>query len=337
MEDLSRHSVPLPPSDAACREVADARRYPSPRVCSRVRLEAPPSEGDLVRTRARSSRALLRALVPGRAVPCAVPRGAWAHRGQELPSHRGPSLCRPLPRSPPFVASRAILPPFIVPFGRQSLLPVFPAGVPVGLARVGRRSRGATCSDSGSLRAPRGSAPPGWSGSPRRSGSRRPRACRARLASPPSPRRRRRPVRFNRLERSRFAWVRCGSNPGRQRPMFATHDSRFKAEHPSSRLTPPASHADGTPGFTPWSRFGGLASAPGVSPRSLRYERTSDASSPCGVPPEHSHSRAQRSLVLARVSEDSAQCPTTGPPPRDLSHARTGRDPLVEAPSPGLA
>lgn len=235
------------------------------------------------------------------------------------------------------MASRAILPPFIVPFGRQSLLPVFPAGVPVGLARVGRRSRGATCSDSGSLRAPRGSAPPGWSGSPRRSGSRR-----------------RGPVELGWLHlrlrgdvggpdgstvSSDPASRGCDAAPtpvGNDRCLQLTI-LVSKAEHPSSRLTPPASHADGTPGFTPWSRFGELASAPGVSPRPLRYERTSDASSPCGVPPEHVHSRAQRSLVLARVSEDSARCPTTGPPPRDLSHARTGRDPLVEAPSSGLA
>lgn len=135
------------------------------------------------------------------------------------------------------MASRAILPPFIVPFGRQSLLPVFPAGVPVGLACVGRRSRGATCSDSDSLRAPRGNAPPRWWSSslaapghggrgPVELGWLRPRLCGTGSGSDGS----------NRRRALRFAWVRGGTNLGRQRPMYATHDSCFKAEHPSSRL-----------------------------------------------------------------------------------------------------
>ena len=39
------------------------------------------------------------------------------------------------------------------------------------------------------------------------------------------------------------AWVRRGVDPGRFRPMCATHDSFFKVGCPMSRLTPPRSHA----------------------------------------------------------------------------------------------
>lgn len=55
-------------------------------------------------------------------------------------------------------------------------------------------------------------------------------------------------------------WVWGGVDPGRFRPMCATHDYFFKVGCPMSRLTPPRSHAvGGTPGFTPERRFGELA------------------------------------------------------------------------------
>jgi hypothetical protein len=55
-------------------------------------------------------------------------------------------------------------------------------------------------------------------------------------------------------------WACGGVDPGRFRPMCATHDFVFKVGCPMSRLTPPRSHAvGGTPGFTPERRFGELA------------------------------------------------------------------------------
>lgn len=85
------------------------------------------------------------------------------------------------------------------------------------------------------------------------------------------------------LRTSRLAWVRDGGSPGRFRPMYATHDSIFKVGHPSSRRTSRCvPRIVETPGFTPGSRFGELASTTGVSSRRFGWSVPSDASSPRG-------------------------------------------------------
>lgn len=178
-----------------------------------------------------------------------------------------PSLPEKLPRtevrrriSLPKKLDRAVLPPSIVPISR-SPAPTLSCRSPVGLSRRGRRPTSAraqvtTCSDSVSLHALVGH-PPRFGGparlpravrvekGPRELGRLRLAAARAALTAPTA---------------GPLTWVWRGVDPGRFRPMCATHDLFFKVGCPMSRLTPPRSHAvSGTPGFTPERRFGELA------------------------------------------------------------------------------
>lgn len=85
-------------------------------------------------------------------------------------------------------------------------------------------------------------------------------------------------------------WVWGGVDPGRFRPMCATHDFFFKVGCPMSRLTPPRSHA--VVGRPVSRRNVASASSLSTSGRffpALPAQRTSDTSSPCcpkATPPE---------------------------------------------------
>lgn len=180
---MSRLLLPLPPSDAACRDLAAVRRLP---VAARRSLT--------------------------------LSRGAW-----EFPNHREPSPHRS-PKSHPF--ERPIARSCRLSSCRSRADPSLCSGV----------SGWARCALAAALeerRAPTGFTPRPLS-CPRRPSrairlasfpqSRRAKACQARLTAPLGG-----PDGANRFRTSPLAWERDGINPGRQRPMFATHDSFFKS------------------------------------------------------------------------------------------------------------
>jgi len=97
-----------------------------------------------------------------------------------------------------------------------------------------------------------------------------------------------------------------GSDPGRHRPMSATHDSVFKTGNPSSRHTPLGVPTPrGGSRFTalePASAFAAASHGGIVLPRSVSA-RTENASSPAGSPAERDLSRPPASpAALPRQS-----------------------------------
>jgi hypothetical protein len=97
-----------------------------------------------------------------------------------------------------------------------------------------------------------------------------------------------------------------GSDPGRHRPMSATHDSVFKTSNPSSRHTPLGVPTPrGGSRFTasePASAFAAASHGGIVLPRSVSA-RTENASSPAGSPAERDLSRPPASpAALPRQS-----------------------------------
>lgn len=135
------------------------------------------------------------------------------------------------------------------------------AGDPVGLSRRGRRPTSALAVSDDVLRlgfAPRLGGSSALCGGP----TRLPRAVRVEKGPRELGRLRLAAARaaLTALTAGPPTWVCGGVDPGRFRPMCATHDFVFKVGCPMSRLTPPRSHAvSGTPGFTPERRFGELA------------------------------------------------------------------------------